>query len=78
VKSSYPAGSLAELPCGLYVNVVQQDVQQQGRTTARMHDRGKHGLAAEIGESSHAGSSHREGQATLALFGRRTTLNAVT
>ena len=54
MKSGYPAGSLAELPCGLYVNVVQQDVQQQRRTTARVHDRGNHGLAAEIGESSHA------------------------
>jgi len=45
---------VAELPCGLYLNVVQQEVQQRGRTTARMHDREEHGLAAEIGESSHA------------------------
>ena len=43
-----------ELACGLQVNAIQQEVQQRGRTTARMHDRGEHGLAAEISESSHA------------------------
>jgi len=54
VKSSYPGASLAKLPCGLHVNVVQQEVQQRGRTTARMHDRGEHRLAAEISKSSQA------------------------
>lgn len=45
-------GALAELllTLNLSVDSVQQGVQQQGRTTAGMHDRRQHLLAAEIAQ----------------------------
>jgi len=46
--------SLAELPCGLHVNLVQQEVQQRGSTTAHMHDRRHSWLAFEPIRTWHA------------------------
>ena len=45
-------GSLAELPCGLHVDFVQQNVQQQGHTTAGMHDHRQPLQAAGVVRSS--------------------------
>ena len=44
-------GSLAEVPRDLRVNFVQQNVQQQGRTTTGMHDRRQLLQAAEVSRS---------------------------
>ena len=41
-------GSLTELPRDLHVNSVQQNVQQQGRTTASMRDRRQRLRAAKV------------------------------
>ncbi len=55
-------GSLAELACGLHVTFVQQNVQQQGRTTAAMHDRRQRLRAAEGVRSSCVPVVRIEGQ----------------
>ena len=43
------------------VNSAQQEVQQQGHATARTHDGRYRGLAAEVGQSSHAPAVRIEG-----------------
>jgi hypothetical protein len=45
---------MVRLTLAVNVNSVQQEVQQQGRTVARTHDRGHHWLAADGGRSSGA------------------------
>jgi hypothetical protein len=75
VKSSY----LTELPCGLNVNVVQQNVQQQRHTTTGMHDRRQRLRAAEVAPFSCAPVVRIEVvRPCWPLFGRQTTLNAAT
>ncbi len=51
------------MPLTLSVNSVQQDVQQQGRTTAGMHDSRQQLLAAEVARWSHAPVVRIEGSA---------------
>ena len=73
-KSS--GGSLAELPCGLHVDFVQQNVQQQGHTTAGMHDHRQPLQAAGVVRSSCAPIVRIEVvRRRWPLFGRQTTLN---
>jgi len=59
------------------VNSVQREVQQQGRTTARMHDRRHRWLPAEVDRSWDAPVVRIEMvRPRWPLFGRQTTLNA--
>ncbi len=46
------SGSLIEASCHLSVNSVQQEVQQHGRATTRIHDYGHRWLAAQVLKSS--------------------------
>jgi hypothetical protein len=58
------------------VECVQQEVQQQGRTTAGMHDRRHHWLAAEEDRSSDAPVVRIERvRSRWPPIGRQTTLN---
>jgi hypothetical protein len=52
----------AALTLTVNVNSVQQEVQQRERTTARMHGRRHHELAAEVGQVSHAPVVRIEGR----------------
>ncbi len=53
-RACVAGGSLTELPWRISVKSVQQDVQQQGRTTARMYDRRQRWLPAELVPTWHA------------------------
>ncbi len=60
----------------LSVNAVQQEVQQQGRTTSGMRDRRQHSLAVDVARTSHAPVVRIQVVwPGWPLFGRTTTLN---
>ena len=73
---SQPAVSAGQ-DWSIRVNSVQREVQQQGRTTARMHDRRHRWLPAEVDRSWDAPVVRIEMvRPRWPLSGRQTTLNA--